>query len=159
MKRGVSRSPRWWAQRVAQGYERGVSSPPITDSDPGPVPSIAASGSLPVCVGECARPSWDRWDEMSGRVSQSGPSSAARLYCGFHQMQSAQPLVSFRCAAEGAASACVVRCWPRGICLAGHRCRVLWPSGPQVSSSRGDTNYTLFAGQRRWSHEMLEPGT
>lgn len=151
----MSRSPGGRAQRVARGYESGVSSPPITDSDPGPVPSIAASGSLPVSVREYAWPSWDRWDEMSSRVSQSGPSSVACLYCGFHQMQSAQP----RCAAEGAASACVVRCWPRCACLAGHRCHVLWPSGPQVSSSRGDTNYTLFAGQRRWSHEMLEPGT
>ena len=146
-----------------------MSSPPITDGDPGPVPGIATSGSLAVRVGESALPSWDRWDELNSRVKQGGPRCAVCLCLALLTCSQHRPWVSFRCAAEGAASArCetlatarprVVRRWPRSVRLAGHRRHVLSPSGPQVSSSCGDTNYTPFAGWRRWSHEMLGPRT
>ena len=94
---------------------KGVSRNPVTDGDPGPVPGIAASGSLPVRVGEYALPSWGHWDALKSRVNQSDPSYTACLYLAFLKCSQHSPLVSFRCAAEGAASARVVKCWPRSV--------------------------------------------
>ena len=86
--------------------KEGVSSPPITDGDPGPVPSIPASGPLSVRAGEYVFPSWDCWDELNSRGNQSDPSFAACLCFDFPlRCNQHSPSVSSRGAAEGAASA------------------------------------------------------
>ena len=77
-KGGVQESRRAGSES-SPGMRKGVSSPPVTDGDPGPVPGIAASGSLPVRVGEYALPSWGHWDALKSRVNQSDPSYTACL--------------------------------------------------------------------------------